>query len=137
MGKYDDIINMKYTKSSKHIPMSMHNRAAQFSPFAALSGYDVSIEEAGRITDKREILSEDAKRMLDEALLEIKNGKNRRVVITYFEKDSQKDGGAYKKISGVVKKIDEFNRSVVLRGGEVILIDDIYDISEDDFGDEE
>lgn len=137
MGKYDDIINMKYTKSSKHIPMSMHNRAAQFSPFAALSGYDVSIEEAGRITDKREILSEDVKRMLDEALLEIKNGKNRRVVITYFEKDSKKDGGAYKKISGVVKKIDEFNRSVALRGGEVILIDDIYDISEDDFGDEE
>lgn len=136
MGKYDDIINMKYTKSSKHIPMSMHNRAAQFSPFAALSGYDISIEEAGRITDKREILSEDAKRMLDEALSEIKNDQNRRVVITYFEKDSQKEGGTYKKISGVVNKIDEFTRSVVLWGGKTILTDDIYDISEDDFGDE-
>lgn len=136
MGKYDDIINMKYTKSSKHIPMSMHNRAAQFSPFAALSGYDISIEEAGRITDKREILSEDAKRMLDEALSEIKNDKNRRVVITYFENDSRKEGGTYKKISGVVNKIDEFTRSVVLWGGKTILTDDIYDISEDDFGDE-
>lgn len=136
MGKYDDIINMKYTKSSKHIPMSMHNRAAQFSPFAALSGYDISIEEVGRITDKREILSEDAKRMLDEALSEIKNDKNRRVVITYFENDSRKEGGTYKKISGVVNKIDEFTRSVVLWGGKTILTDDIYDISEDDFGDE-
>ncbi len=137
MGRYDDIINMKYTKSSKHIPMSMHNRAAQFSPFAALSGYDISIEEAGRITDKREVLSEDAKIRLDEALSEIKHDKNRRVVITYFEKDSKKEGGCYKKISGVVKKIDEFTRSLVIMGGKVILIDDIYDISEDDFSDEE
>ena len=128
--RYDDIINLPRPVSRKRSPMSNLDRAAQFSPFAALTGYDAVIAESGRLTDTQIELDEGGKALLDERLQEIREHleEHPSVKLTVFCPDSRKSGGAYEEITGQVKKIDPVTRCLVLTGGEVIPIDRIYGI---------
>lgn len=130
-GPYDDIINLPHYISQKRPQMSMLDRAAQFSPFAALTGYDAAIKETGRLTDDRIELEEQALtilnmkyQMLMDALLD-----NPEVTITYFVPDERKEGGSYVSKTGVVKKVAEFERLIILRDGAKIQMDNVMDIS--------
>ena len=128
--KYDDIINLPHPTSKKHPRMSLYARAAQFSPFAALTGHKAAINETARLTDEKQILSEDVIAKLNEQLNLIKEniGTNQTVTITYFVPDDKKSGGAYISHTGVVKKINEYNHTVVLTDKTVIPIEQISDI---------
>lgn len=132
MGKYDNIINMKHFVSKRYPQMSMRDRAAQFSPFAALTGYDDAIKETARLTDKKINLDEDVLQKLDEILFVIRkrldSGQKCRTVISYFEKDLKKDGGRYLDISGEVKRIDGYRNVIVFMSGERIPISDVINI---------
>ena len=129
-GKYDDIIHMPRPVSKKHSPMSNFDRAAQFSPFAALTGYDAVIAETGRLTDTQIELDEGGKALLDEKLQVLRTHLEEQpaVRLTVFSPDCRKSGGAYEAVTGSVKKIDPVARVLVLTGGEVIPIDRIYGI---------
>ncbi len=128
--KYDDIIDLPRPVSSKRSPMSNYDRAAQFSPFAALTGYDAVIAETGRLTQTQAELDEGGKALLDEQLQRILEqiAPNPRVSFTVFCPDGLKSGGAYETVAGHVKKIDLITRCVVLNEGMVIPIDRIYGI---------
>lgn len=127
---YLDIINLPHHNSLNHPRMSIEKRASQFSPFAALTGFDELVKETARITDKRIELAEDVKQELDEKLKIIKeNIKNKlKVKFTYFIHDTKKDGGKYIDIIGYVKKIDEFNRVIIMDDKTKIPIIEIIDI---------
>lgn len=133
--KYDDIINLPHHVSKKHPQMSLHDRAAQFSPFAALTGHKAAINETARLTDEKQILSEDVIAQLNEQLNLIKEniGTNQTVTITYFVPDDKKSGGAYISNTGVVKKIDEYNRTVIMTDKTVIPIEQISEMQSDIF----
>lgn len=128
--RYDDIIHLSRPVSKKRSPMSNFDRAAQFSPFAALTGYDAVIAETGRLTDTRIELDEGGKALLDEKLQTIREhlAQQPKVKLTVFCPDSRKSGGAYETVTGNVKKIDPVARILVLTGGEVIPVDRIYGI---------
>ena len=128
--RYDDIIHLSRPVSKKRSPMSNFDRAAQFSPFAALTGYDAVIAETGRLTDTQIELDEGGKALLDEKLQTIREHleEHPAVKLTVFCPDSRKSGGAYETITGNVKKIDPVARILVLTGGEVIPVDRIYGI---------
>lgn len=133
--KYDDIINLPHHVSKKHPQMSLHDRAAQFSPFAALTGHKAAINETARLTAEKQILSEDVIAKLNEQLNLIKEniGTNPIVTITYFVSDDRKSGGAYISNTGVVKKINEYNHTVVLTDKTVIPIEQISEMQSDIF----
>lgn len=133
--KYDDIINLPHHVSKKHPQISLHDRAAQFSPFAALTGHKAAINETARLTDEKQILSEDVIAKLNEQLNLIKEniGTNQTVTITYFVPDDKKSGGAYISHTGVVKKIDEYNHTVILTDKTVIPIEQISEMQSDIF----
>lgn len=133
--KYDDIINLPHHVSKKHPQMSLHDRAAQFSPFAALTGHKAAINETARLTDEKQILSEDVIAKLNEQLNLIKENisSNPIVTITYFVPDDRKSGGAYISNTGVVKKINEYNHTVVLTDKTVIPIEQISEMQSDIF----
>jgi len=110
--------------------MSIMNRAAQFAPFAALTGYDAAVKETARLTDERIELDENA---LDDLAMKLSMladmiADQPEVTITYFRKDEKKAGGAYVTAVSAVKKIDEYERVIVLMNGEKILIVDVLDI---------
>jgi len=109
--------------------MSLENRAAQFSPFAALTGYGAAIRETGRLTDGRAELSEDQREKLDGQLLAVQaclqEHRQPQVSVCYFKPDERKDGGAYCTVSGAVKRIDRQGRVLVFADGTVIPLDDI------------
>lgn len=128
---YDDIINLPYLKSDKHPPMSAVERAAQFLPFAALTGYDDEIKETARLTDERVTLSEDAILSLNMQLAFLSaNLPNRPVVdIIYFKEDETKSGGSYIHTQGCVKKIDEVESLVVMEDRSIIPINDIIELN--------
>lgn len=132
MTDYADIINMPHHVSAKRPQMSMADRAAQFSPFAALTGYDAAIKETGRLTDEKIELEEDALLALDEKLRQIVDSPENRenVDITYFKADATKDGGAYITVTGRIKKLDDYQRLIVLDDGKVIPMDDVLSIEE-------
>ena len=133
--KYDDIINLPHHVSKKHPQMLLRDRAAQFSPFAALTGHKATINETARLTDEKQILSEDVIAKLNEQLNLIKENisSNPIVTITYFVPDDRKSGGAYISNTGVVKKINEYNHTVVLTDKTVIPIEQISEIQSDIF----
>ena len=108
--KYDDIINLPHPTSKKHPRMSLYARAAQFSPFAALTGHEAAIKETVRQTDAKQVLSEEVIAELNKRLYLIAEtiGTQQMVEITYFVPDTKKDGGAYITCSGCVKKIDKY-----------------------------
>lgn len=129
-GKYDDIIDLPHPTSKKHPRMSRQNRAAQFSPFAALTGYDAVIKETERNIEEKRILSEDAIAEINENLQLIQEKKNEHphVYISYFEKDIKKEGGIYKTIISQYKHLDEYKNILITIDGNEIPIEDISSI---------
>ena len=127
---YDDIINLSHHVSSEHAHMSIPDRAAQFSPFAALTGYDGAIKETARLTDQRIELDESAKTILDEKLIIIQENLNKKqdIEIIFFKQDELKAGGAYISISGIVKQISRYESAIIMQDGTRIHIEDIVDI---------
>lgn len=138
MSRYDDIINLNRPISKTRKPMSIEMRAAQFAPFSALTGYNETIKETSRFTDKKRELSDGLKEIINRKLCYIKdNNISDIVTISYFEVDKKKSGGEYITISDYVKKVDNVNGRVVLNGGKCINFDDIIsvDIANGDFYD--
>jgi len=129
--KYVDIIGLPHHTSPTRPRMSVSARAAQFAPFAALTGYGAAVDETARLTDDMIVLDENAKAMLDGKLLIIAEhiGSHPEVTITYFEPDKRKSGGAYVSVTGRVKEIDEYERVVKLCDGVKIPIEQIYGIT--------
>ena len=129
-NNYDDIIDLPHHVSATRPQMSMMDRAAQFSPFAALTGYDAAIRETSRLTDQKIDLDDYEKEEINDKIQLITEhlGENFGVVITYFQPDSKKAGGAYVDAVGIVKKIDEYERVIIFQDGKKIPIDDILDI---------
>ena len=130
MKNYDDIINLPHHVSQKRRQMSSENRAAQFAPFSALTGYSDAIKETGRLTDKKIELDEERKIILNTKLQILnENLKNKpEITITYFVKDHKKNGGAYKDINGIIKKINIYEQEILLEDKTKILLNDIFDI---------
>lgn len=132
--RYDDIIHLKRPVSLKHRPMDAENRAAQFAPFAALTGFGEAVDETGRLTGRRIELDDNTREQLDEKLQHIltKMGHQKDVwiTVTHFVKDAHKEGGAYITTKGCVKKIDGNNRTLVLRDGMEIDLEDIIGLQE-------
>ena len=128
---YFEILSREHPTSKKHPRMSRMNRAAQFAPFAALTGYEESIEESARLTDRKIELSEYEIEELNTRLNFIQEHiKDRpKVTITYFQPDERKDGGAYFSISGKVRRIDEVNKIIVLEDESVLAINSIVELS--------
>lgn len=128
--KYDDIINLEHHVSTKHSRMSLENRSAQFAPFSALTGYEEAVTEEARITESRIDIDEEAKIKVNEKLNYIMKhlDKNIIVSVTYFEKDKKKQGGSYKTIKGIIKKIDDFRKTIEMQTGEIIKIEELKKI---------
>lgn len=134
--RYDDIINLPHHVSTRHPQMSLIDRAAQFSPFAALTGHELAIRETERLTDEWVELDENRKELLDEKLQMLreslssgKGGQNLpEIMFTYFQPDEKKSGGAYLTISGKVRKIEEYGHKVILEDGTALTIEHIVDI---------
>lgn len=128
--QYDDIIGLPHPVSANHPQMNRADRAAQFSPFSALTGYEEVIAETGRLTDKRIELEEDARIILDEKLRWIQGQITVRpeVAVTYFLPDSRKTGGSYVTVRDRVKKIDPYESVVVMQEGTRIPIEEIIKI---------
>lgn len=133
--KYEDIINLPHHVSKTRPQMPMSDRAAQFAPFAALTGYDDAVKETGRLTDDKIELEESSLNELNAKiqLLRENLADAPEVTFTYFRPDDRKDGGAYLTITGTVKKLDDYERLLVLQDGTKVPIDDILDISGDIF----
>ena len=128
MGKYDDIINLPHHESSIHPRMPIESRAAQFAPFAALSGHEEAISEEERITEPLKELSDNDKSRISEALHEAIDNK-RLVRISYFCPDNFKKGGSYKTTEGKIKKWEETDNNLIFENGLIIKIPYIYDIN--------
>lgn len=129
--RYDDLLNLPHHVSVVHPHMSLYDRAAQFAPFKALTGYEDDVAETARLTDDRMELDEERIEQLDVRLqlLEERLAEAPVVSLTFFVPDECKDGGSYETVSGIVKKIDTVRRVIVLRDGLRIAIDDVYGIS--------
>ena len=129
-GKYDDIINLPHHISKKYTRMSLEARAAQFAPFAALTGYDEVIRETARLTNQRIEINEELKAILDEKLQIIREKIHTKpnITVTYFVPDSKKDGGKYVTVTGKVLKIHEFKQKIILENKIEISISEIIDI---------
>lgn len=132
---YDDIIHLPHPVSRRHAPMSLHDRAAQFAPFAALTGYDAAIRETARLTDSAAILDDSAKEALDEKLRLLQSIIHTcpAVTVVYFEDDRRKAGGAYRSLTGNVCKIDCLSQSITMTDGTVISFAQIYRLGADCF----
>ena len=128
---YRDIIDLPAPVSSRHPQMPLQNRAAQFMPFAALTGYGDAIEETARVTDEKLELTEDELLILDQQLAELRPLLSQRPEVTfvYFEPDARKEGGAYITRAGIVKKIDDYGRSILLEDGTVIPMDALRELT--------
>ncbi|MBP3831938.1 MAG: hypothetical protein ILA02_06165 [Clostridia bacterium] len=131
-GKYEDIINLPHHISKKHPQMTMESRAAQFAPFAALVGYEDAVEETARLTTKRIELNEEEKNILDMKLQMLKEQMHVQIYpeisVMYFVPDLKKEGGKYIKISGTIKKIDEYKQLLILDDKTQIPISEIISI---------
>ena len=130
MGKYDDIINFPPHISKEHPQMSMYMRAAQFAPFAALTGHDSAIEETARITTLQIELDENVKKLLDKKLNIIREHLDKRPFITviYFTPDKKKSGGCYMSYTGRLHKIDELEQKLIMVDNKEIRLSSILEI---------
>ena len=136
MDKYKDIINLPHKQSTKRPHMSLLDRAAQFAPFAALTGYDDAVKETARLTDEKIEISEENLNVLNmkyQILVDLLDEEH-EVVFTYFIPDKNKSGGAYVEKRGVVKKMDDYERLITLYDGTKIPMDDVLAIDGDFFG---
>ena len=127
---YEDIINLPHHVSETRPQMSMIDRAAQFSPFAALTGYDAAIKETRRLTDEKIEMDEEALNILNMKfqLLVDSLADEPEITFTYFKPDERKAGGAYIDVTGKVKKVDDFERLIVMQNGTKMPMDDILNI---------
>lgn len=127
---YEDIVLLPHPVSKNHPPMSLANRAAQFSPFAALTGHSDAIRETERLTEPFAELEEDRKAQLDEQLRMIMENPalTPEIEITYYRPDESKSGGSYVTIRGKVKKVDVYTRSILLADGTSLPLDHLYSI---------
>ena len=132
---YADIINLPHHELTTRRRMPRINRAASFSPFAALTGYDAKIKETGRMTDERIELDDSTVSELNDKLnfAVSKADEHPEITVTYFLPDKKKTGGAYITHTGVIKRIDEYERKVIFADKTAIPIDDIYGIDGDIF----
>ena len=130
MEKYREIIDLPHHVSKTRPQMPMSDRAAQFAPFAALTGYDAAIKETGRLTDERIELDEEALTDLNMRyqLLVDALDEEPEVEITYFKPDERKSGGEYVTVTGTVKKVDDFERRITMQDGSKIPMDDVLSI---------
>lgn len=129
-NRYDEIMGLPHHVSKTRPQMPLSDRAAQFAPFAALTGYDSAIKETGRLTDKRIELDEEALTALDrkyQLLIEALDDAP-EVTIIYFQPDERKAGGQYVSATGTVKKVDTFGRRILLQDGTRIPLDSVYDL---------
>lgn len=128
--RYDDIINLPHPVSTKHPQMAPLDRAAQFSPFAALTGHEAAIKETARLTDERTELDESSKELLDVRLQRIREhlAEKPEITVTFFEPDQKKSGGTYVTVTGSIKKIDEYAGKLVLEGGASVSMEDVTGI---------
>ena len=115
---YEDIIHLPHPVSKKHAQMPIRDRAAQFAPFAALTGHKEAIQEAKRLIDQRKVLQEILQHITEQP----------RIRVTYFQPDERKDGGAYRTLIMNLKKMDEYNRRLIFSDHSWIPLDDIYEI---------
>lgn len=130
MGNYDDIIDLPHHVSETHPPMSRADRAAQFSPFAALTGYDAAVRETARVTERRIELDEGVKAELNARLNCILEHlpEHPQVSITYFVPDEKKSGGAYRTVTGTVRKLDSFAKTLTLVDGTVVSMEEMVHV---------
>ena len=137
--QYDDIIDLPHHVSATRPRMSMIDRAAQFSPFAALTGYDAAIKETGRLTDERIELSEESRAALDrkQQFLMEHISDHLEISVTYFVHDERKSGGAYVTVTGQVKRVDEYERQLVLIDGTKIPLDEVLELESELFSGQE
>lgn len=131
VNKYEDIIDRPHHVSPNKGQMPIGDRAAQFSPFAALTGYDDAVKETARLTEEWIELDENSKVILNRRLQELKAHikEQPEIIVTYFLPDARKKGGSYLTITGKVKKINEYERLIIFTDGSFIPIDRIYDIT--------
>ena len=129
-NRYDEIMGLPHHVSKTRPQMPMSDRAAQFAPFAALTGYDSAIKETGRLTDERIALDEEALTALNRKyqLLMDTLDDAPEVTIIYFQPDERKAGGQYVSATGTVKKVDTFGRRILLQDGTRIPLDSVYDL---------
>ena len=131
MGEYDDIINLPHHVSQKHPQMSIHDRAAQFAPFAALTGHGEAIAETARLTDRKIELDDYEKMKLDEKLLILQEHimEMPEISVTYFCPDEKKEGGKYVTVTKALRKINDMERTLLMEDGMQIRIEDILEVS--------
>ena len=131
MNKYDDIIDLPHHVSKTRKPMSLYNRAAQFAPFAALTGYDDAIEKTARLTETKVELSDELKNDLNQKINFIKNNikVHPEITIKYFVLDNKKSGGIYKSLTSIIKKVDDFNKCFIFADNTNVYFDDIISIT--------
>lgn len=130
MNKYDEIINIVHFDPVNHKRMSMMERSAQFSPFAALTGYSDSVKETARLTKGKVELSEDMKNEIDMKLMLIDEHIKEKpeVRVLYFIKDKKKYGGNYSEFSGIIRRIDKINSKIIFEDKTIIDLNNIIDI---------
>ena len=130
--EYDDIIDLSHPVSTRHKPMPPDKRAAQFAPFAALTGYEDIVRETARLTDEAPQLGEDEKNRIDSALAFLaaltEAGERPEVELIFFKRDGKKSGGKYISVRGKALRVDADGRRVALEGGASVPIDDVTDI---------
>ena len=126
---YKDMLTLPHPVSATHPRMPLQDRAAQFSPFAALTGYEDALKETARRTEDFAELDEDVKQEIDRTLQYLREQESpQEVQVTYFEADEKKSGGHYRTITGAVRRVDDYARSLQLENGIWIPIDAIYQL---------
>lgn len=127
-NKYEDIINLKKPISKIHKQMSVENRAMQFMPFSALTGYEEQIKEKERITEEKVDVNEEKKLEINQKLNYIKKENNKNVSIRFFKKDLKKSGGEYITVIEKISKIDEINMTITTQSNIIIRICDVVEL---------
>lgn len=129
--KYQDMLFLEHPTSKKHPRMSLHDRAAQFSPFAALTGHEDAIDETGRLTQEKMVLTEQKKEELDHTVTVLQQNIAQKPMacITFFIPDEKKEGGKYTTVTERVSRINSLDKAILLESGRIILVEDIYEIT--------
>ena len=133
--EYEDIIGLPHHVSTVYPQMSIYDRAAQFSPFAALTGHEAAIQETARLTEEQAELDEDKKEELNEKLQELMAHAEEHptVTVTYFKPDDRKEGGKYETVTGIFRKIRDYDKMFILEDGTGIACDMIYELAVNGF----
>ena len=128
--KYDDMLFLPHYVSAVHPQMPRHDRAAQFSPFAALTGHGAAVSETARLTDQKAELGEDARALLDQKqrILSEHIKERPEITVTWFQPDTKKAGGEYRTVAGALKRIDGAEQVLVLTDGTRIPMEDVADL---------